>query len=576
MGERILYFWLRFRWFIIAGALLVTIGAGAISGTFLQGGTSSTVTTIPTQAPEAVVVVADGENALASCEGIEKRDELFACRVAVGARTPIVLDDAGTGFLVGDAWQGIGGVSAALDLTGASADTLTGLSAGVTVDLDNDGFPEYVIASGQNAELLVLSQNPGGGVRDTAKARGLDSIPNVNLILPLDADRDGWLDLVVSSTRTPDGDGQTSVAGRTLRGVDILFNRGWEAPGAFDLRKSVRIAPTAAGAVAPLFLADHVVDGYVGDIDGDGELDVALIDRRGGAAIHWGSTSPNWGEARPQEFRVPIGVTGLDAGDVDGDGDIDLVASYDVSLGSAFGNLCPVQLNGRPCTLAPGMSLYGGVAVLVQDPARSVAMSETLSVKDVRNASDVVLADIDGDRSAEIVVSRETVDGEGGVTVYRNASSDDSVTTFVAGESIGTGAVSSIRAVDLDGNGMPDIAMTGRGTSKAQLWVNSNAPTRFLHLDLRGAGSFETFGTSRSALGVQVTLTDIDNRTLTVTSDADHLGEGLLFSLPLTSDAWAGNEAVPRVEVTFPLTGRSLTLTNVATGERRTVDEPEK
>lgn len=572
MGERILYFWLRFRWFIVAGALLVTVGAGALGGTFLQGGGQDTTTSTPTDTPEAVVVVADGESALASCDGIEKRDELFACRVALGARTPIVLDGAGTGFLVGGAWQGADGTSTPIELDGGGTGTLTGLAAGVTVDLDNDGFPEHVIASGQNADLRVLSQQPGGGVRDTAPVRGLDAIPNVNLILPIDANRDGWIDLIVSSTRTPEG--QNGAAGRALRGVDILVNRGWEAPGTFDLRKAIRIAPTASSAGAPVFLADHIVDGYVGDIDGDAELDIALVDRRGGAAIHWGTTTPNWGDVRPTEFRLPIGVTGLDAGDIDGDGDTDLVASYDVSLGSAFGNVCPVQLNGRPCTLAPGMSLSGGVAVLVQEAPRSITLSDTLSVKDVRNASDVVLADLDGDRSLEIVVSRETLDGEGGVTVYRAAAPAETTAVFEVGESIGTGAVSSIRAVDLDGNGMPDIAMTGRGTAKAQLWLNSNAPKRFLHLDFRGAGGFESVGTSRSAVGVKITLTDIDNRTVSVTSDADHIGEGLLLSLPLTTGAWAGTEAVPRIEITFPLTGRTVTLTNVATGERRTVDEP--
>jgi hypothetical protein len=574
MGERIFYFWLRFRWLIVAGAFIVTIGAGALSGSFLQAGGESSTVNSDTVTPEEVIVVADGTSALASCDGIEKRDELFACRVALEGRAPIVLNVEGTGFLVDGAWQDAFGATTPLEVAGSAPDTLTRLAAGVSVDLDNDGFSEYVIASGERATLSVLSQKPGGGVRDTAKVRGLDAISNVNLILAFDANRDGWLDLVVSSIRAVDG--QTGVSGQLRRGVDIFLNRGWESPGSFGQGEPVRNIPGANRTAAPVYASEHIADGYVGDIDGDGELDLTLIDRRGGALIHWGAETSDWGAELPTELRIPTGATGLDAGDIDGDGDVDLIVSYDVSLGSAFGNLCPVQLNGRPCSPPPGMSIYGGVAVFVQDTPRALILSETLSVLDLRNASDVIIADIDGDRAADIVVSRETLDGEGGVTVYSPVNVNGTITEFEAGAEIGTGAVSSLRAVDLDGNGMPDIAMTGRGSAKAQLWINSNEARRFLHLDLRGAGGLETVGTARSAIGVRITITDIDNQTLSMTSDLDHAGEGVLIHLPLTTGAWAGTEAVPRVEITFPLTGRTLTLTNVTTGERLTVDEPAK
>lgn len=570
MGERILYFWLRFRWIIVAGTLLVAVGGGALSSMFAGTATRSPSTSVPGEPAEEALVLAGGENALAACDGIEKAAELFACRVSLGARAPIVLDSDGTRFLVDGGWQGASGSADPVEVE--DPEIFSMLAAGTSIDLDNDGFDEHVVGSGPAALLHVFSQNPAGGLTDTAAVRGLDGVTGVNLVLPIDADRDGWLDLVVSSTRSPGGEDQNASA-QTVRGVDIFFNRGWESPGTFDLNKAARIA-TIAGSTAALFLPDHLVDGHVGDVDGDGELDIVLVDRRGGVAIHWGSTTPNWGKTLPLEFHVPIGVTGLDVGDVDGDGMVDLAVSYDVTLGSAFGNLCPVQLNGRPCTILPGMSLYGGVGVFLQKPARTFAMSENLSIKDIRNASDVALADIDANRSVDIVVSRETPDGTGDVTVYRASDTDSG--GFVAGETIGTGAVSSLRAADLDGNGMPDIAMTGRGETRAQLWLNSNAAKRYLHLDLRGSGSLEAVGTGRSALGVRIDVTDIDNRTVTVRSDADQIGEGVLLSLPLTEGAWAGTEAVPQVTITFPLTGRILKLTNVATNERLRVDEPAK
>lgn len=581
MGERILYLWLRFRWFIIAGVTLLAVLAGALGGTIAQEGAGSASTTLPQADAEEALVVADGENALAACEGSETREELFACRVSLEARTPIILKAGGESFLANGAWQAADGTADAISLPGGEPDLLEKTAAGMTVDLENDGFPEYVIASGADASatLRVLSENPGGGLRDTATIRGLGGIQDVNLVLPIDANRDGWLDIVVSSTRVPDGDGQQQNTNpATLRrGLDIFLNRGWEAPGTFDSTKIVRIAPTGNGvASASVFLVDHIVDGHVADVDGDGDLDIVTIDRRGGAAIHWGASEPNWGNVRPLEFRIPIGATGFDLGDVDSDGDTDLAVSYDVSLGSAFGNLCPIQLNGRPCKLEAGMSIYGGVAVITQDTARNFSLSEALSIVDVRNASDVALADLDGDRYLSVIVARETIDGEGGVTAYRPKLADGTVRSFQEAERIGNEAVSKLRTVDINRDGRPDIVMTGRGTTKAQLWINTNTPGRFVHFDLRGAAGFTTVGTSRSALGVQVTITDIDNKTLTARIDSDQLEEGLLIALPLTKGAWTGTEAVPRVEIVFPATGRTLTLTTVPTGERRTVDEPAK
>ena len=581
MGERILYFWLRFRWYIVAGVTVLTVLAGALGGTFTRQGATPSNTSTPQSSAEDALVVAGGENALAACDGIANREELFACRVSLEPRTPIVLNADRQSFLVNGSWQTADGMTDVISLPGAEPGLLEKMAAGVTVDLDNDGFPEYVIASGADggAVLRVLSENPGGGLRDTAKIRGLDGIQNVNLVLPIDANHDGWLDLVVSSTREPEGDGQEQTANptRIRRGLDIFLNRGWEAPGTFEPAGIMRIAPTGNGAAdAPIFLVDHLVDGHVSDIDGDGELDIVVVDRRGGAAIYWGSREARWGDVRPLEFRVPIGVTGLDLGDADGDGDTDLVVSYDVSLGSAFGNLCPVQLNGRPCRLESGMSLYGGVAVVTQETGRNFLLSEPLSIKDIRNASDVALVDLDGDRYPAIVVSRETIDGSGGVTAYRPEIREGGTVSFQEADRIGDEAVSKLRASDLNRDGLPDIVMTGRGSAKTLLWLNTNTSGRYIHLDIRGGAGFTTVGTSRSALGAQVTITDVDNKIVTTHIDSDQLEEGLLVALPLIEGAWAGTEAVPRIEIVFPVTGRTLTLTNTPTGVRQTVDEPAK
>ena len=571
MGERILYLWLRFRWFIIVGVTLLAVLAGALGGTLTREGAVSPSTTLPQEAAEEALVVADGENALAACDDIESPQDLFACRVSLEPRTPIVLNADGQSFLVNGSWQTADGTSDVISLPGATPGLLERMAAGVTVDLENDGFPEYVIASGADGEaaLRVLSENPGGGLRDTAEIRGLGDVKNVNFILPVDVNYDGWLDLVVSSAQTAVADRQDLKPGSVWYKLYIFENRGWEAPGTFTLAGLLPTAKEGAGISAIL-----LVDGHVADVDRDGALDIVVVDRRGLAAIHWGSRTAALPEGRPLEFEIPVGATGLDLGDVDGDGDIDLAVSYDVSLGGAANTFCSGQSNGRPCTIEPGMSLYGGVAIMAQGPVREFTLSTSLSIKDIRNASDVTLADLDGDRYLSVIVARETVDGSGGVTAYRPEIGGDGVASFQEAERIGNEAVSKLRTVDLNRDGLPDIAMTGRGTTKTQLWLNTNAPGRYIHLDIRGGAGFAAVGTSRSALGVQVAVTDVDSKTVTTHVDSDQLEEGLLLALPLTKGAWAGTEAVPRVEIVFPSTGRTLTLTNVATGERRTVEEP--
>jgi hypothetical protein len=574
MGERFYYFWLRFRWLIVLAGVVLPLVAGFLAGTLGGSSPQSTSVTSTTLAAKDAEVLAGGASALAACDGITETDELFACRINLQPRTPVVLREDASAFLVDGAWRSFDGSSDVIAADGVPDAALNELVSGFTADLDNDGSVEYVLVTGtEDGVLRVLSRVPGGGLRDTAPARGLDRVTRAALVLPLDANRDGWMDLLVSSALLPEEEQEESAT--LTRGIYLLVNGGWRSPGAFETVDAVRVGVEGSASTASLPV-DDIVGGSSVDLDRDGFLDVVLLGRQGKAAVHWGAGSlAAWSSSRATDLLVPVGATSLTSGDLDVDGRDELLISYDVSLSSAYGTLCTTQLDGRPCTPYPGLSATGGVAVLRQGDGRSFAPDQERAVVDVARASDVTLTDIDGDGLVDLLVSREAMNAEGGVVVHRGTpGADGGIAAFVRGEVIGRGAVGRIRAVDLDANGALDLVMTGRGEERAQLWKNTYTPVRHVRLAVRGAASLSSVGSTPDAIGARVTISDLDNKVLTITLGQGQLTGDLLIPLPLRDGAWSGREAVPTIEVFFPATGRTRTLSNVATGALVDVVEP--
>jgi len=586
VGERLYYFWLRFRWPIVMAAVLLTAGAGALAGTFRGATTAGPVTSVPAAPQDETQVVADGESALDTCVGLTTPQDLFECRVRLEAKSPIVVRADGGAFLAGGEWRDLVGDGEEIEVAGPGADALDAaladIASGFAADLDNDGSPEYVLSVGESGKrrLVILSAGPDGKLRDTTRIRGFGEtcasvrgcIRDVDLVLPVDADEDGWLDIIVSSAYAGETDWADVDSGRDL---SIVANRGWRSPGTFVEQALTRIGAKSAG-VDPTTLVWRIVDGATVDMDRDGHSDLVLADRNGNGVVHWGSGSLEaWADSAPTRIQLPIGATGLAIGDVDGDGDDDLLVSYDVSLGNAGSSLCAPRSDGRPCTPYPGLSFSGGVAVILGDGRRSFTPDETLALADVAGASDVEFADFDGDGLPEIAVARENLDEAiGGVVVHRPRLENGTVSAYTAGQVIGKGPVGRIRAADVDGDGRVDLAMTGRGETAARIWRNPGDPIRYLRLTLAGSAGLDVVGTTPAALAVVVTVSDLDgdNRTVSVTSDTPP--GGILLTLPLTAGGWRGDEAVPRVEVLFPATGRKVVLTSVPTGETVTVTEP--
>lgn len=182
---------------------------------------------------------------------------------------------------------------------------------GLVVDLDHDGRRDLFEAHGGKRGSGSVPNRAwiatDDGFEDRAAALGLDyGDASARMPLPLDADGDGWLDLYVVAGARTDGSGPS-----------VLFfggEDGWSSPvplpeakqtGATfvanthgDARPEIHVfgnqglrvlRATREGFVAAdlvLPVLDRPADAVVpGDFDGDGRLDVLLLDKLRGADV---------------------------------------------------------------------------------------------------------------------------------------------------------------------------------------------------------------------------------------------------------------------------------------------------
>ncbi len=220
-----------------------------------------------------------------------------------------------------------------------------------------------------------------------------------------------------------DGDGRYDLAVVNQADNTVSVLRNTTAPAAASFAFAAKV--DLAVGTTPRGLA-------VGDLNGDGRTDFAVTNSGGNSvSVLENTTVP--GAATPtfapkQDATVGSGPRGLVAADFDRDGRADLAAA------NSGGNSVAVLENATTSVIgfAPQLSL----------PVGSFPVS-------------VAAADLDGDGKPDLVVLNF---GDGTVSALRNTSTAG-VSSFAAMQAITYGS-GSVTVADFDGDGRPDLAIS--------------------------------------------------------------------------------------------------------------------
>ena len=343
--------------------------------------------------------------------------------------------------------------------------------------------PQFDIDDAVNLPALPLCSN----INYLESLFSVGDIPF--LVVRGDIDGDGKLDLVTVS----DFNGTLSV----LRNTSVI--------GIID---SNSFAPKVDFAIGSFPVA-------IGDLDGDGRLDLATVDfvdnkvsvlrntsMRG--AIDSNSFAPR------VDFATDNNPTSITIGDLDGDGKLDLaIASFsdtvsvlrntsvigaidsnsftsrvDFAIGSFLGSVALGDLDGDDrLDLAIVDSVRNVVSVLRNTSVIGVIDSNSFAPKvdfaTDKRPSSVVIEDLDGDGKLDLAVANEALidQSKSSVSVLRNTSVRGVIdsNSFATRVDLATdNNLTSIAIGDLDGDGKLDLAVANRNGKSVLVLKNTS------------------------------------------------------------------------------------------------------
>lgn len=386
------------------------------------------------------------------------------------------------------------GPAAAIPLDFSATDIATDIDGAYAVavaDLDGDGDQDLVSAGFVDDEL-VWYENDGGdpgtwsGTVVSTTANGPSSI------VAADLDGDGDNDLITSSS------------------VDDTIAWYENDNGAGSSWTATDVATTA----------DNATDVAAGDLDGDGDIDLASASITDNTIAWYENTAGDASAWTPTDITaLAMGATSVAIGDIDGDGDMDLatasqnddrIAWLENSAGDASSwtpdsinvtadnaqSVAIGDLDGDGDLDLASASYSDDTVAWYENSGDGSSWTPADITTTADGAQSVTIADLDVDGDLDVASASDLDDT---VAWYENTAGDAS--TWVATDA--TTAADEAQAVtdgDLDGDGDPDLAAASQADDTLS-WVENELPAR-------NQPSWEPF-TINSQNGLDPTMTTL-------------------------------------------------------------------
>jgi len=308
----------------------------------------------------------------------------------------------------------------------SKVDFSTGTSPyGVAIgDIDGDGKPDLVVSNPGSHNVSVLrNTSSSGSITSGSFAAKVDFATGTgpHHVAIGDIDGDGKLDLAVACNSS---------------NVVSVF-RNTSSPGSISFAAKVDFV-TGSG---PFGVA-------IGDIDGDGRLDLAVASNSSNVVSAFRNTSSpgSISFVAKVDFVTGSGPYGVAIGDIDGDGKPELVVT---------------NLNSNTVSVLGNTSSSG-----------SITFAANVEFATGTFPAELAIGDIDGDGKPDLAVANGS---DNTVSVLRNTSSSGSI-TFSAKVDLATGTTPRGVAIgDIDGDGNPDLAVANRDSYTVSVFRNTSS-----------------------------------------------------------------------------------------------------
>ncbi len=427
-------------------------------------------------------------------------------------------------------------------------------------DLNNDGRLDVLVGNSGAANKLYL--NAGATLFAGVSAQAVGGSDDTRKIFATDVNQDGYLDVIAinngnnrlylnNASISPfnavsglqigsdaslnhdavvhdlDGDGDLDlVATRPLASTLQYFNTG--TPNPFNTGASTTVSNAAVTA------ANDLGRGIaVGDMDGDGDLDIVVATLGGSQSnllfLNDGDTTPfssaGLSIGSETDFSMDIAV-----GDVDLDGDLDVVTATVAGTNKLYRNdgdanpfdSLPALDIGSASNLTYAIALAdmngdGLLDVVVANDSNSVGQNNRVILNDgdsdplngagvtlgseLERNQGLAIGDVDGDGDLDVVVANASSSENN--RLYRNDGSGQSFTSSVVGTE--TDPTSAVALADLDGDGDLDLVTANSGAGVAnRLYLNDGTATPF-------SAAADTVIGAETDISLSVKLADINH-----------------------------------------------------------------